>query len=106
MIDYRNRHYVTIAVRAVDGGTRPKLGDLVESKGILFSVIKSDSRWITLTAVIKNKVEYVECLGKFQQDTPINLTDWYPTLKDSDVYIKYEGKIVFIGHYEVTSFHP
>jgi hypothetical protein len=106
MIDLRNRHYVTIAIRAEDGGTRPMAGDIVESKGILFAVKKSTERWITLTAVIKNKVEYIECLAKFKQDTPVEITDWYPTLSDSNVYVKYKGNIVFVGYYEVISSHP
>ncbi len=106
MIDLRNRHYVTVAIRAEDGGTRPMAGDIVESKGVLFVVKNSTQRWITLVAVIKNKVEYIECLAKFKQDTPIEIKDWYPVSKTTDVYVKYKGDIVFVGYYEIISSHP
>jgi hypothetical protein len=106
MIDLKKKYHITIAVRAEDGGTRPMVGDVVQSKGFLFAVKKSTERWITLTAVIKNKVEYIECLAKFKQDTPVEIEDWYPSLSDSDLYIKYKGNIVFVGYYEVTSSRP
>lgn len=111
MIDMKNRYYVTIAFRGIDGKERPEVGCIVEANGVLFSVKLSTSRWIALIAVLKNKVEYLDCLKRFKQDTPILVTDWYPMSvvedgKQSYIYDKYEGEIIFIGNHEITSSHP
>lgn len=104
MINLKNRYYATIAIRAKDNDIKPKVGDIVQSKGFLFSVRSSSAKWVTLIAVIKNKVEYIECLASFNQDEPISFEDWYPTGKDSNIYNKYNGETVFIGNYEITSY--
>jgi hypothetical protein len=104
MINLKNRYYITIAVRAKDGDKRPKVGEVVQSNGFLFAVRSSSAKWVTLTAVIKNKVEYIECLASFKQDEPILVEDWYPTDRNPDVYNKYIGETVFVGNYETTSF--
>lgn len=112
MINLRDRYYVTVAFRGIDGAIRPAVGDILESSGMLFSVKLSTTKWVALIAVIKNKVEYIECLKKFKQDTPIIVNDWYPMSviedgKESNHYEKYEGEIVFVGSKEIsTSFRP
>jgi hypothetical protein len=111
MINLKDRHYITIAFRGVDGANRPSIGDIVQSSGFLFSVKISSAKWVVLIAVIKNKVEYIECLARFKQDTPISVEDWYPASVvengvESFVYNKYDGEIVFVGSKEVITSLP
>jgi hypothetical protein len=111
MINVKDRYYITIAFRGTDGSARPSVGDIVQANGFLFSVKLSSSRWVALIGAIKNKVEYYDCLKSFKQDTPIVAEDWYPTSvfednKETLVYNKYEGNIVFIGNKEIISSLP
>lgn len=111
MIDMKNRYYVTIAFRNMDAKLKPDVGSIVESKGILFSVKVSTSKWVALIAVIRNKVEYLDCLKRFKQDTPIFIREWYPMSVreqgyETYMYEEYAGNIVFIGSHEIISSRP
>jgi len=87
MIDKNIRYRINITVRVEDGSETPQSGALLEANGCVFSVIKSNKRWIILECIIKNKVEYIDSMSRLQEDTEIYLIDWIPQIKNNPVLV-------------------
>ncbi len=85
MIDKNIRYRINITVRVEDGSETPASGTLLEANDCIFSVIKSNKRWIILECIIKNKVDYIDSMKRLQEDTEVYLFDWIPQVKNNPV---------------------
>lgn len=95
---------MTIAVRSPDRNGNPKVGEIVESNGVLFSVKASNKLYIVLIAFIKNKVAYIDSCKQFKEGDSIVISEWYPEpTKDGYVYPSYIGDVTFISYHEIIS---
>lgn len=71
------RYRLQVTVRIKPDSELPKLGSILDIDGAMFFVTRTAKIWAILDAVVKGKVEHINYLNKFQEETDIVMRDWF-----------------------------
>jgi hypothetical protein len=85
------RHRLQVTVRISPDSELPKVGSILDINGAMFFVTRNAKIWAVLDAVVKGKVEHINYLNKFQEETDIVMKDWFNNVEEPKYY---SGRLV------------